>query len=75
MEYRTLNNGIKMPAQVILRWNIDRGVIVIPKSVHENRTIESLDASKVILTDEEFASLEEALNGMKVYGHRGLGGF
>ncbi len=27
------------------------------------------------LTDEEFTALEDALNGLKVYGHRGLGGF
>lgn len=27
------------------------------------------------LTDNEFTAIEEALNGLKVYGHRGLGGF
>ena len=27
------------------------------------------------LTDEEFTALEESLNALKVYGHRGLGGF
>ena len=29
----------------------------------------------VELTDEEFNALEDALNSLKVYGHRGLGGF
>ena len=33
------------------------------------------DAAKVELTDEEFDSLEEALNQCRIYGHRGLGGF
>ena len=37
--------------------------------------VENLDASKVVLTDAEFKSLEDALNQCKVYGHRGLGGF
>ena len=29
----------------------------------------------VELSDEEFNLLENSLNGLKVYGHRGLGGF
>ena len=31
----------KSIAQIILRWDIQNGVIVIPKSVHENRIIEN----------------------------------
>ena len=38
----------------------------------KERIIENLDASKVELTEEEFRSLEEALNQCKVYGHRGF---
>ncbi len=33
----------KTPAQVILRWNVQRGVIVIPKTVHRERMEENLD--------------------------------
>ena len=33
----------KTPAQVILRWNVQRGVIVIPKTVHQERMKENLD--------------------------------
>ena len=32
----------KTPAQVILRWNVQQGVIVIPKSVHKDRMEENL---------------------------------
>ncbi len=32
----------KTPAQVILRWNVQQGVIVIPKSVHRERMEENL---------------------------------
>lgn len=33
----------KTVAQVALHWNIQRGVIVIPKSVHADRMIENMD--------------------------------
>ena len=50
-------------------------VVPIPGSKNKERIIENLDSANVELTDEEFTALEEALNGLKVYGHRGLGGF
>ena len=33
----------KSTAQVMLRWNIQRGVVVIPKSTHKERMIENFD--------------------------------
>ena len=33
----------KTTAQIVLRWNIQRGVSVIPKSVHRNRMVENFD--------------------------------
>jgi len=32
----------KTPAQIILRWQIQRGLVVIPKSVHKNRLLENI---------------------------------
>ena len=50
-------------------------VVPIPGSKNKERIVENLDAALVELTDDEFASLQAALDECKVYGHRGLGGF
>lgn len=43
----------KTAAQVILRWNVQRGVVVIPKSVHEDRIQENIDIWDFELTEED----------------------
>ncbi len=43
----------KTVAQVILRWNIDRGVAVLPKSIHPERMKENLDIWDFSLTQAE----------------------
>lgn len=60
------------PAQISLAWMLHKypNVVPIPGSKNKERIIENLDASLVELTDEEFRSLEEALNQCRVYGHR-----
>lgn len=65
------------PAQISLAWMLHKypNVVPIPGSKNKERIIENLDSANVILTDEEFNLLESSLNNMKVYGHRGLGGF
>ncbi len=65
------------PAQISLAWMLHKypNVVPIPGSKNKQRIIENLDSAEVVLTDEEFDALETSLNGLKVYGHRGLGGF
>ena len=65
------------PAQISLAWMLHKypNVVPIPGSKNKERIIENLDSESVVLTEEEFASLESALSGLRVYGHRGLGGF
>ena len=45
----------KTAAQVALRWNTQRGVSIIPKSVHVERMEQNLDIWDFALTDEEMA--------------------
>ena len=61
------------PAQISLAWMLHKypNVVPIPGSKNQERILENLGACMVKLTDEEFASFEEALDGLKVYGHRG----
>ena len=65
------------PAQISLAWMLHKypNVVPIPGSKNKERIIENLKSSEVELSEEEFNQLENSLNGLKVYGHRGLGGF
>ena len=47
----------KTVGQVILRWNVQRGVVVIPKSTHTERIIENFDIWNFALTEEEMAQI------------------
>lgn len=47
----------KTPAQVALRWNIDRGVCILPKSVHKDRIIQNIDIWDFNLTKEEIEEI------------------
>ena len=43
----------KTSAQVMLRWNIQRGVIVLPKSVHKDRMAQNMDVFDFTLSDDD----------------------
>ena len=43
----------KSAAQVALRWNVQRGVIVIPKSVHKERMEQNIDIWDFMLSEED----------------------
>lgn len=47
----------KTAAQVILRWHLQRGVAVIPKSTHKERMRENLDVFDFALSEEEMAKI------------------
>lgn len=58
----------KTVGQVLLRWNIQRGVVVIPKSTHLERIIENIDVFDFNLNDEEMkqiSSLDQGYSGSR----------
>ena len=49
----------KTSAQVMLRWNIQRGIIVIPKSVHKERMIENINIFDFKLDDNDMNRISQ----------------
>lgn len=47
----------KSAAQTALRWNVQRGVVVIPKSVHKDRMEQNMDIWDFELSDEDMAEI------------------
>lgn len=47
----------KTVAQTILRWHIQKGVVVIPKSTHKERMAENFNVFDFSLTDEDIAAI------------------
>ncbi|TFI72099.1 aldo/keto reductase [Carnobacterium divergens] len=47
----------KTPAQIILRWHLDRQVIAIPKSIHETRIQENREIFDFHLSKEDLAKM------------------
>lgn len=54
----------KTPAQVMLRWHIQEGRQVIPKSVHADRIAENFDVFDFTLSDDELARINALEQGM-----------
>ena len=47
----------KTAAQVMLRWHIQRGVVVIPKSTHYERMVQNYDVFDFTLSEEDMAAI------------------
>ncbi len=58
----------KTVTQILLRWNVDRGVVVIPKSTHLERIQANFDIFDFKLTDDEIneiATLDKGYSGTR----------
>lgn len=56
----------KTPAQVILRWHVQLGCSVIPRSTHEGRLAQNLDVFDFSLTDDEMAAMDTLDTGNRL---------
>jgi 2,5-diketo-D-gluconate reductase A len=48
----------RTPAQVIIRWHVQHGIVVIPKSVNPDRIRSNADVASFELTGEDMAALD-----------------
>lgn len=49
----------KTPAQVMLRWAIQRNIVVLPKSVHKDRMIQNIDIFDFSLSADDMDKIKE----------------
>jgi diketogulonate reductase-like aldo/keto reductase len=57
----------KSVAQVALRWLIQRGVIIIPKSTHIERMQQNIDIFDFLLSDEDMAAIATLDTGKSLF--------
>lgn len=57
----------KSPAQVILRWHVQRGTIPLVKTTKEARLTENISVYDWELTDEEMKKIDDLDRDMRLY--------
>jgi 2,5-diketo-D-gluconate reductase A len=58
----------RTPAQVVLRWHVQLGCIVIPKSVNRDRIQENIDLFDFELDDADMADISKVRTGQRLGG-------
>ncbi len=61
-------NHEKTPAQVLIRWGLQHGLIVIPKSKRKNKIIENFNVFDFNLSEEDMGELDSFNEDLRVYG-------
>ena len=61
------DNHNKTIAQIALRWLIQRGIPVIPKSTHKERMKENIDILDFELTDDEMKMISQLEKGKSLF--------
>ncbi|ALC06524.1 2,5-diketo-D-gluconic acid reductase A [Corynebacterium deserti GIMN1.010] len=59
----------KTPAQVVIRWHLQNGFIVFPKTVTRSRMVENLNVFDFLLSDEEMAAITALERGDRGGSH------
>lgn len=63
----------KTAAQIALKWNTERGVSIIPKSVHIDRMEQNLDIWDFDLSDEDMKEIDKlSLDHSEIIDHRNV---
>lgn len=57
----------KTAAQVMLRWHLQRGIVVIPKSTHAERMKENFEVFDFTLTEEDMQTIQTLDTGKSVF--------
>ena len=55
------------PAQVVLRWGVQRGCAVIPKSENETHIKANLDIAGFALSDEDMEAIKELEKNFRMF--------
>jgi 2,5-diketo-D-gluconate reductase A len=58
----------RTPAQIVLRWHVQLGCIVIPKSVNRDRIQENIDLFDFELDDADMAEISKVRTGQRLGG-------
>jgi 2,5-diketo-D-gluconate reductase A len=58
----------RTPAQVVLRWHVQQGLVTFPKASSRGRLVENLDVFGFALTDEDLAGIATLADGTRVNG-------
>ncbi|QNG17454.1 aldo/keto reductase [Rhodococcus triatomae] len=66
---RIADRHSKTPAQILIRWHLQNGLIVIPKSVHEERIAQNIDVYDFELTDLDLSEIDTLDDGTRVGAH------
>ncbi|WP_040509895.1 aldo/keto reductase [Gordonia soli] len=62
----------KSPTQIALRWSVQQGISVIPKSAHSGRQVENADLFDFALTDDDLAELAQLDRGERAARDSGV---
>ncbi len=58
----------RTPAQVVLRWHVQQGLVTFPKASSRSRLAENLDVFDFALTDDDLADIAGLADGTRVDG-------
>ncbi|SNT04271.1 2,5-diketo-D-gluconate reductase A [Geodermatophilus pulveris] len=58
----------RTPAQVVLRWHVQQGLVTFPKASSRGRLVENLDVFDFELDDEDMAGIATLADGTRVNG-------